>query len=131
MKAFNYDDHAVGDILHSKLAITKELYEAYADTLGLPFNPNEKVPPSIFQVYRPAYEALGGRIAQGTIHLKQKVEHFGDAFLGDEFNVEVKIVDKYNRKNRDYLIYEASFLKDGELVSRVTTTHLWAFSGRG
>jgi hypothetical protein len=127
LKAFGYNDVSVGDSFFSKFDITEEKVKGYVEAVRGNYLPGD-VPNYFFSFYTPIYEALGGRIAQGTIHLRQKMEHYSKAQIGDQLDVKVTIKDKYRKNNRDYLVWEVDFLKDDSLVCRHETTHIWALA---
>ncbi|CAM3488794.1 hypothetical protein GCM10009865_32210 [Aeromicrobium ponti] len=128
MKEFSYDALSVGDVFTSKFIVTENLVENYCKSLGLGAGQSQPVPSSILAIYKPWYDAFGGRVAQGTIHLKQKMQYFHEVAAGDAFDVKVVVKAKYEKKGRDYLVHETSFFKGYHLYCRQTTTQLWAFA---
>jgi hypothetical protein len=127
MREFRYEDVSVGDLLTSRLSLDKDLVKGYMECLGIQYGEGRTVPSSIFAIYKPWYEAFGGRVAHGTVHLKQKMEYFCRVEVGDEFDVQVKVTDKYRKKDRDYLVHETTFMKGGKLCCKQITTQIWAF----
>lgn len=127
MKAFAYEDVSVGDRFLHKFLISAELVQGYMEAVGGEYQEGE-VPNYFFSIYTPIYEAIGGRIAEGTIHIKEKVAHFSHANVGDELDVIVTIKDKYKKNGRDYLVWETDFCKENKLVCRHETTHIWALA---
>lgn len=69
-----------------------------------------------------------GNPVPGTIHLKQKMENLLEPQIGDNFEVTITIKDKFRKKERDYLVFETEFHKDGKLYCKETTTYLWGFA---
>lgn len=128
MKELRYDELTVGRFFESKFVLTDSLVQSYMEALGLPYKEGKPLPTAIFSSNKPSYEALGGRFPQGTVHLKQKMEHYGQPYLGDEYEVEVCITDKYVKKGRNYLMYETTFKKEGQLLCRQLTTQLLSFT---
>jgi hypothetical protein len=129
MKQIRYEDVEVGDEFRTQFALTEELVADYRRVLDWPGDDKRTAPPAIFANCRPWYSAFGGRIAEGSIHLRQKMEHNADVYVGDSIDVKLRISEKYNKKGRDYLSFEIEFLRAGQLACRTSTTVLWAYAG--
>lgn len=129
MKVIDYRELSLGDSFYSKFIITEELVKNYIKVVEgtNKFNETDKVPNYIFAIYTPVHDAMG-QVAQGTIHLKQRMEHYSSIYIGDELDVIVTIKDKYKKSERDYLVIEVEFLKGDTLVCKHETTHLWALA---
>lgn len=126
MKIIDYHTLSIGEKFTSKFIITEELIKDYVDALADPHKPG-KVPNYLFLNFAPIYEAFDGRLSPGTLQIKQKIEFYQEALVGDEINVTATIKGKYRKNERDYFIYEVDFLKDNELVCKHVSTHLWDF----
>ncbi|MEH7235895.1 hypothetical protein [Bacillus sp. JJ1562] len=129
MKVIDYKALSLGERFTSKFHITEQLVKDYIDVVEgtNQFDKVDKVPNYVFAIYKPIHEAVG-QLAQGTIHLKQKMEHYSDVYIGDELEVIVTIKEKYKKNSRDYLVIEVEFLQDDTLVCKHETTHLWALA---
>ncbi|MFF2853540.1 hypothetical protein [Peribacillus sp. NPDC058002] len=128
MQEFNYEEVKIGDVFKTSFTLTKEIVHLYHSSLNEVFIEGLPAPSSILGIYKPWYDAFGGRVAQGTIHLKQRMEYYSNVYIEDEFEVVVSVCDKYRKKGRDYLIHETNFYKSGLLVCKQTTTQLWAYA---
>lgn len=128
MNEFKYEDVNVGDVFKTQLSLSKELVSAYRKVLDWPDGGEKKAPPAVFANFKPWDSAFGGRPAQGTVHLRQRMEHYGEVRVGDGVDVTVRIQDKYSKKGRDYLVFETEFANAGELCCRALTTLLWAYA---
>ncbi|MEH7526592.1 hypothetical protein V7149_25515 [Bacillus sp. JJ1503] len=124
MKFIDYYTLSEGERFTSKFIITEKLVMDYITALEDSYE-SEKVPKYLFAIFSPIYEAFGGRLSPGTIQIKQKMEHFQDAAIGDEINVIVTIKEKYKKIERNYLVYEVDFFKENELVCKHESTHIW------
>lgn len=138
-KEISYDKVAEGDVFRARYALTPELVGAYDELIGTDARDGrlapapahgDPVPHWVFSAMAPLYDALGGRYDQGTVHLKHRMESFGTAHVGDVLDVEVRVARKYERKGRDHAVMDMDFLRDGDLVCRVTSTFLWGFAKR-
>jgi hypothetical protein len=123
----DYDNLIEGNIYHSTMNITESFAKLYCESIDFEYQP-ENLPLSIFAIYKPVFDALGGRVAQGTVHLKQKIHHSGIPCVGDSYKVEVKIIEKSIKKGKNYLVWEVLFLRDDILLCKQETANLWAYS---
>jgi hypothetical protein len=128
MKELDYAALHVGDTYRATFAFTEELVRDYVETLGLTYKSDGRVPSFLFAIYKPVYAALGGRIAEGTIHIGQRMEHYREVAVGEVLDVVVTITDKYRKKERDYIVYAIEFCKDGEVCCKQVTTQIWALA---
>lgn len=128
MRELSEQELKPGTTFRGSFMFTEEEISAYYSLLGLEFKPDQPLSTAIFATNKPSYVVLKGRMPQGTIHLKQEAEHYGPVYAGQEYEVEVSMTDKYEKKGRQYLVYETRFFKDGSLVSRQKTTQLLSFA---
>jgi hypothetical protein len=128
MKEYAFDEFAVGSRYRTTFVLTEQIVGDYLECLGMSVGPGEPLPAAIFASMKPWYEALEGRFPQGTVHLKQTTEHYGHAYPGDRYDVEVIITDKYVKKERNYLVYETTFTRDNVLICRQKTTQILALA---
>ncbi|MEH7122321.1 hypothetical protein V7127_03630, partial [Bacillus sp. JJ1773] len=117
MKIIDYYALSIGDKFKSKFVITEQLVRDYVEALQDTYQPG-KVPKYLFAIFAPIYDAFGGRLSPGTIQIKQKMEYYMDAKIGDEIDVIVTIKDKYKKNERNYFIYEVDFLKGNALICK-------------
>lgn len=138
-KEIPYDSIAEGDVYRASYALTPELVGAYDELVGTdardgraaaPPAPGDPVPPWVYSAMAPLYDALGGRYAQGTVHLKHRMETYAVAHVGDVLDVELRVTGKHVRKGRERAVMEMDLLRDGTLICRVTSTFLWGYAKR-
>lgn len=89
----------------------------------------EYIPSSIFANYNMWNSTLGNP-PQGTVHLKQKTESYLSPVRGEVYEAKVTIKDIYEKRNRDYLVFETEISKDEQLYYRSLTTYLWGFANK-
>lgn len=109
--------------------ITAELVAEYERLAG-PGPVGGVAPSSVFATFDPVYRAMGGRMEQGSVHVRQQVERHGDARVGDVLDVRVTVAEAAYRKDRPTVVLDVAYLRAGELLARVRSTILWGFSSR-
>ncbi|SFI70185.1 MULTISPECIES: hypothetical protein [Amycolatopsis] len=90
----------------------------------------ELVPPAVYSTFRPMFEALGGRMEQGTIHTHQSVTvATPPARAGDVLDVEVTVVRAEETADRRRLVEVATeYRHEGRRVCSTRSRYLWGFS---
>ncbi|GAA4692411.1 hypothetical protein GCM10023215_31900 [Pseudonocardia yuanmonensis] len=88
------------------------------------------VPPYVYCTFLPIYRALGGRMEQGSVHTRQRVEQRAQAFVGDVLDVEVTVGAAELRAGRPTVELVAEYVRRGVLVCRTTSTILWGYAAR-
>lgn len=132
MGSFNYESAKLGERFKSKFDITKKLVRDFVSVVEetIEISETAEIPNYVFSLYTPVHDAMGS-LAQGTIHIKQKMRHFANAYIGDELDVIVTVVNKYKKREKRYLIIEVDFIKSDILVCRHETTHIWGLTSKG
>ena len=132
-KPFNYDTIQIGEVLGEKeVLITDEMIRTCAQAIesthpwyfeDSPYG-GRIAPPTIFdndtlRILDEQYERFG------SIHAKQAWEFTYPARLGKKVKLTVRVVDKYVRRNRPYLVMELVAVdEDGLELCRSTHTSL-------
>lgn len=132
-KPFNYDTIHIGEILGEKeVLITDEMIRTGAQAIesthawyfeDSPYG-GRIAPPTIFdndtlRILDEGYERFG------SIHAKQAWEFTYPARLGKKVKLTVRVVDKYVRRDRPYLVMELVAVdEDGLELCRSTHTSL-------
>lgn len=113
-----------------ELTITPEMVRNYADTTG-DHNPwysgrspfGGAVAPALIchsEVY--TYSGWYPKNTYGSLHAKQDWELFHPIMVGDRIRSHSLIVDRYVKRDRDYVVNEVSFFgPDGRILSRGRT----------
>lgn len=110
----------------TKFKLDDEFVSEYLSALNM--DPESSyIPGSIFANYNLWNETIG-KPPQGTVHLKQKTEYFLNPERGEVYDVKVTIKEIYQKRNRDYLVFETEVAKNGVLYYRSLTTYLWGFA---
>lgn len=114
-------------VYRSTYRLAPEVVERYCAIAGVEPD-GELAPPWVFCSFRPIYDALGGRFAQGSVHIRQQTRMSGRVRVGAELDVELTVAEKYVRNDRNYAVLEATFSADGapRCVSRLTV--LWGYA---
>lgn len=132
-KEFNYDRLEIGEVLGTReLTITREMIETCADAIesrhpwylkDSPYG-HPVAPPTVFD--NESLRMLDEQYARfGSIHSRQSWEFLQPARLGDHVTLLVRIVDKYVRRERPYLVMELTAVSDGgDLICRSRHTSL-------
>lgn len=111
--------------------VTEEIVDAYLEATGDDTPAFRKgaeprpAPPTLAAVYM--LDALGHfRNPPGGIHTKQSFTFHRPAYVGDRLESEVRILEKYSKKNRDYVAMEiVTRNQRGELVTSGIITRIW------
>jgi acyl dehydratase len=109
--------------------ITAEVVETYAEGVQ-DFNPwyfgdspfGAAVAPALM-LHSEVYKELGWYLSVfGNLHAKQEWELFHPIMVGEEVTARSQIVDRYGKRDRDYVVNEVSvFGSDGRLLNRGRT----------
>jgi hypothetical protein len=105
--------------------VTPELVASYDRLVGAPSGDRAVVPPWLYCTFRPIYRAMGGRMAQGSVQVRQQVEQSGEARVGDVLTVAVTVLEAAVRKGQPTVVLDTEYVRDGVLLCRVTSTLLW------
>ena len=128
MKEYTFDELSLGQRFRTQFDLKESIAKDFLKSLNIENIEGQPLPVAVFSTLTPIYKAIGARFPQGTIHLKQKMEHYGNPYIGDIFDIEVLIASKYEKKGRQYLVFETSFIKDNKLICKQESTQLMAFA---
>jgi hypothetical protein len=123
-----YAELKPGSVFCSTYPLTAELVDTYDRLVGAPQGTRTVVPPWAFCTFRPVYQAMGGRMEQGSVHARQQIEHIDDARVGDVLDVQVTVTTAEVRKGRQTVVLTTEFSRAGSLLCRVASTILWGYS---
>ncbi|WP_408011254.1 hypothetical protein ACJROX_13620 [Pseudalkalibacillus sp. A8] len=124
MNFYHFDDFSIGDEFITTYTISEEVARPYVELVGGTYVENQPVLPSVFLIYTPLFEAIGGRFVNGTVHLKQEASYYNKPKVGDQFTVKVTVKNKYVKKDKNYLIYETTYSLKDKLYCRLLSTQL-------
>jgi hypothetical protein len=124
-----------GSVHHTRYALTADLLAAYdqlvgADPASAAPDGARRVPPYLYCTFLPVYSALGGRMEQGSVHARQRVEQRGPAYLGDILDVAVTVATAELRAGRPTVVLDTEYARRGVVVCRATATILWGYAAR-
>lgn len=119
-----------GQVFESTYNITPELVETYNRLVGHADQPLSRVvPPWVYCSFLPLYRALGGRMEQGSVHTRQKVEHVAPTQVGEVLDVQVRVADKFERDGKRHVVLDIEFYGIAhDLRCRIETVVLWGYS---
>ena len=124
-----FDALVPGSVHTGGYAITAELVAAYDRLTGSgPARSPGVAPSSVFATFDPVYRAMGGRMEQGSVHVRQRLLPFADARIGDVLDVAVTVFEAAYVRDRPTVVLEVDYRRDDELVARTRSTILWGFS---
>ncbi|HZZ46149.1 MAG TPA: hypothetical protein VFE65_04635 [Pseudonocardia sp.] len=117
-----------GSVFRSTLTLAAELVGTYDRLVGAPPGERTVVPTWVYCTFRPVYQAMGGRMEQGSIHARQQIEHVADARVGDVLDVQVTVTTAEVLKGRQTVVLSTEFTRDGAVLCRVRSTILWGYT---
>jgi len=128
-----FNELEVGQVFPDSSAyfqVTDALVEAYlaatGDTTTIALEEARRpAPPTLAAVYM--LEALAHlQNPPGGIHTKQSFTFHRPAYVGDQLRTEVRILDKYVKKRRNYVVMEAETRnQNDELVTTAEISRIW------
>ena len=124
-----FEDLVPGAVHTGTYPVTADLVAEYERLTG-PGPGGGVAPPSVFSTFDPVYRAMGGRMEQGSVHVRQQVGPITPARVGDVLDVRVTVAEAALRKGRPTVVLDTGYRRDGELLARVRSTILWGFSSR-
>lgn len=124
-----FDELVPGSVHTGRYPITAELVAEYERLAG-PGPGGGTAPSSVFATFDPVYRAMGGRMEQGSVHVRQQVDRSADARVGDVLDVRVTVAEAAYRKGRPTVVLDAEYRRGGEPLARVRSTILWGYSTR-
>ena len=119
-----------GSVHRTTYPLTPELVASYDRLVGAPPGERAVVPPWLYCTFLPVYRAMGGRMAQGSIHARQQVEQLGEARVGDVLDVAVTVTEAALRKGRPTVVLDTEYARNGVMLARATSTLLWGHAAR-
>jgi hypothetical protein len=123
-----FDDLVEGTVYRTTYRVDPGVVGAYQRLVGEEPATTGEAPPWVFCTFLPMFQAMGGRMEQGSVHLLQRMEHFGAVDTGDELDVALRVVQKDVRGDRRQVVLETVFHRGGELKCRSTATFLWGYA---
>jgi hypothetical protein len=127
-----------GDTFRATYDISPELVAEYAALItdgsdgsdGEAPDPDERgiAPPWVFCTFLPMFEAMDGRMAQGSIHARQSVQIHRPVAIGTRLDVEITVELAFVRGDRQRVVIVNAYRAGGELVCTTTATYLWGWA---
>lgn len=127
----SYEALHEGQTFTSTYEVSGELVRVYNGLVGQPDppEPSQTAPPWVYCTFLPLYRALAGRMQQGSVHTRQKVDHVTATRIGEVLDVEVRVTAKFERDGKRHVVFESLFYGTGhDLRCRVETALLWGYS---
>lgn len=118
-----------GRELRTTYHVSVELVAEYDRLVGAD-RPSTTVPPWVFSTFRPMFQALGGRMEQGSLHTRQRLVVHGPAPVGAVLDVVVLVTGATERNGRRYVDLEIAYAHEGAPVATTTATFLWGEATR-
>jgi hypothetical protein len=116
----------------NRYEVTPELVRFYADALDDPSPRYATVAPSLL-FHSECYKVLGEWYLKnlfGNLHARQDWELFGEIPIGESVHTRSTIVERYQKRGRDYVVNETDLLgADGRLLVRGRTHQSFLPSG--
>ncbi|WP_214367706.1 hypothetical protein [Pseudonocardia sp. H11422] len=119
-----------GSVHRTTYPLTPELVASYDRLVGAAAGERAVVPPWLYCTFLPIYRAMGGRMEQGSVHIRQEVSQHGAARVGDVLDVAVTVTEATLRKGRPTVVLDTGYAREGEVICRVTSTILWGYASR-
>lgn len=116
-----------GRELRTTYHVSAELVAEYGRLVG---TRSTAVRPWVFSTFRPMFQALGGRMEQGSIHTRQRVVVHGPVPVGATLDVVVRITGATERGGRRHVDLEIEYSHDGTPVATTAGTFLWGEAAR-
>jgi acyl dehydratase len=85
-------------------------------------------PPWVFCTFLPMFDAMNGRMAQGSIHARQSVHVRRPVAIGSRLDVEVTVERAVVRDERQRVVIVTAFWDHGELACTATATYFWGWA---
>ncbi|MBW0105973.1 hypothetical protein [Pseudonocardia sp. KRD291] len=124
-----FDALVPGSVHTGRYPITAELVAEYDRLAGPgPVRGPGVAPSSVFATFDPVYRTMGGRMEQGSVHVRQQILPFADARVGDDLDVAVTVAEAGYVRDRPTVVLEVEYRRGDELLARTRSTILWGFS---
>ncbi|GAA4690891.1 hypothetical protein GCM10023215_29600 [Pseudonocardia yuanmonensis] len=120
-----------GSRFHAELHLTEELVREYIRLAGVRTRqPQDTVPPSLYCTFLPMFQAMGGRMEQGTLQVGQRIRVRRAVTVGTVLAAEVTVREAVEVHGRRQVVVETVF-SDRDVVTCVSTsTYFWGYARR-
>lgn len=126
-----FEDLEVGRVFPEyELVISKEIADKYfkaieeegaiADETG-----KRLLPPTIGSIFATGCYKKFVENPHGTLHTKQEYQMFHALYVGDTLKIQGTLIDKYEKKGHNYMVFKATAKKDNKICFISTATLLW------
>lgn len=126
-----FDDLHIGDVFPKyDLEITSELADKYFVAIDEdPYidetNGKTMMPPTFASVFATGCYKKFIENPPNTLHTKQEYKIFQPLHVGDNLKIQSSIVDKFEKKGNNFLVFKAIATIDNELALISSATLLW------
>ena len=122
LKVFAYEDVVIGEELGSyDYILTQEMVEAFRTSVDDP----EASFPTLGGKHDATAFAMVYTDPIGTVNAGNEVEFFNPPIVGKKIIVTGRIADKYLRRDKPYIVIEATAIdEDGRLLEKLSTYQL-------
>jgi len=128
-----FDDLREGEAFRTTYEVSVELVARYstiaADRVVAGItdaaHQTDTAPPWVFCTFLPMFDAMDGRMAQGSVHARQSVRIDRAVAIGTRLDVEVVVERAFVRDGRERVVIATRYSDDGVLVCTATATYLW------
>ena len=122
LKIFDYDKAVIGEELGSyQYTLTQEMLDAFRASVDDPEAPF----PTLGVKHDATAFAMVYDDPIGTVNAGTEVEFFNPPVVGKQINVTGRISDKYLRRDKPYIVIEATAVdEDGRILEKLSTYQL-------
>ena len=122
LKIFDYDKAEIGEELGSyEYILTQEMLDAFRSSVDDP----EAQFPTLGVKHDATAFAMVYDDPIGTVNAGNQVEFFNPPIVGKKINVTGRIADKYLRRDKPYIVIEATAIdEDGRMLEKLSTYQL-------
>ncbi len=122
LKIFDYDQAVIGEELGSyQYTLTQQMLDDFRASVGDPEAPF----PTLGVKHDATAFAMVYNDPIGTVNAGNEVEFFNPPIVGKKINVTGRISDKYLRRNKPYIVIEATAIdEDGRMLEKLSTYQL-------
>jgi len=122
LKIFDYEKAEIGEDLGSyEYTLTQEMMDAFRSSVDDPEAPF----PTLGVKHDATAFALVYDDPIGTVNAGNEVEFFNPPIVGKKISVKGRIADKYLRRDKPYIVIEATAIdEDGRLLEKLSTYQL-------
>jgi hypothetical protein len=122
LKIFDYEKAEIGEELGSyEYTLTQEMVDAFRSSVDDPEAPF----PTLGVKHDATAFAMVYDDPIGTVNAGNEVEFFNPPVVGKKISVKGRIADKYLRRDKPYIVIEATAIdEDGRLLEKLSTYQL-------